>query len=119
MEDGFACVAFPLPWGDSVAEELLEERTEGEFAVVAIGEQDHAVAGAREADEKVFCAAAVALLEEGRPEASVREETPAEAVGEPDMRAFAAGFGAEFLYLLLGKCFHLFGFMVQSKEVWD
>ena len=61
VEDGFACVSFPLPWGDSVAEELLEERTEGEFAVVAVGEQDHAVAGTHEADEKVFCAAAVTI----------------------------------------------------------
>jgi len=48
FHDAGQCVVLPLPWSDRVAEDGFEERAEGELAIVAVGQQDHAGAASRE-----------------------------------------------------------------------
>src|SRR4051794_25109584 len=45
--DVLARVAFPFPGRDRVAEDGFEQRAEGELAVVAVGQEDHAGLAAR------------------------------------------------------------------------
>ena len=42
LRDGGGSVEFPFPWSDGVAEDGFQKRAKGEFAVVAVGEEDHA-----------------------------------------------------------------------------
>lgn len=61
----------PLPGRDGVAEESFEERPVCTFAIVAIGENDHAGLVALEADHKRLCAVAMAFLKESLAEFSL------------------------------------------------
>src|SRR3954453_10199349 len=89
--DVLARVAFPFPGRDRVAEDGFQQRAEGELAVVAVGQEDHAGVAALKADHVVLRAVAVPFLEECRPEAGAGQESPADAVTETDRsRRFGA-----------------------------
>jgi len=83
-------VTLPLPGSDGVAEDGFEQRAKGELTIVAVGEQDHAVAMAGEADHIVLCAFAVTFFEEGWTEARMGQKSPADAVGETDCRTLGS-----------------------------
>jgi len=91
-------IAVPFPRRDGVAEEIFQQWTEGAFAVVAVGEQDHAGLVTHEADHEGLCAVAVAFLKKGFAETGLCEQAPAHTVGKADLfglRAFCRIFGGK------------------------
>src|SRR5580658_718831 len=75
-------VAFPLPGSDRVAENGFKQRAEGQFAVVAVREQDHARLLAFETNHIILRAVAVAFLKECGAKAGVRQQPPAHAISQ-------------------------------------
>src|SRR4051794_19678841 len=73
-------VALPLPRRHGVAEDAFEQRAEGELAVVAVRQDDHACLPLLEADHVVLCAVAMTFFEERRTEARACEKPPSRAV---------------------------------------
>src|SRR6185437_7667347 len=102
LKDVVACEAHPFPWSSIIANELFEERTKSQRAVIAIGQQNHARSASSETDEIVLNTGYPSFFRKGKAVTRSRKQDPTQTGRKAETITFSAGFGREGRSLVQG-----------------